>query len=135
MNKELAGQENIIDEYKEATHKGDGFTVHMGDCVKWSRRIPNNSIDYSLFSPPFADLFTYSNSDHDMGHCSGDDEFVAQLKFLIAELFRVIKPGRNVSFHCMNLPTTKMRHGYIGLRDFRGDLIRAFQDAGFIYHS
>jgi len=135
MNKELAGQENIVDEYQEATRTGDGFTVHMGDCVKWSRRMPDNSVNYSVFSPPFADLFVYSNSDHDMGNCSGDDEFVAQLKFLIAELFRVIKPGRNVSFHCMNLPTTKMRQGFIGLRDFRGDLIRAFQEAGFIYHS
>lgn len=135
MNKELAGQENIVDEYQEATHEGDGFTVHMGDCVKWTKRMADNSIDYSVFSPPFADLFVYSNSDHDMGNCADDAEFVAQLKFLIGELFRIVKPGRNVSFHCMNLPTTKMRQGFIGLRDFRGDLIRAFQDAGFIYHS
>lgn len=135
MNKELAGQENIVDEYREDTYQGDGFTVHMGDCVKWTRRMADNSIDYSVFSPPFADLFVYSNSDHDMGNCRNDEEFVQQLKFLIAELFRVVKPGRNVSFHCMNLPTTKMRQGFIGLRDFRGDLIRAFQDAGFIYHS
>jgi DNA modification methylase len=135
MNKELAGQENIVDEYQEATHKGDGFTLHLGDCVKWSRRMADNSVDYSVFSPPFADLFVYSNSDHDMGNCKDDGEFVAQLRFLIGELFRVIKPGRNVSFHCMNLPTTKMRQGFIGLRDFRGDLIRAFQDAGFVYHS
>lgn len=135
MNKELSGQGNIVDEYREATHEGDGFTVHLGDCVKAWRRMPDNSIDYSVFSPPFADLFVYSNSDHDMGNCKDDTEFVTQLRFLIAELFRTIKPGRNVSFHCMNLPTTKMRQGFIGLRDFRGDLIRAFQDAGFIYHS
>ena len=135
MNKELAGQENIVDEYQEATYKGDGFTVHMGDCVKWTKRMEDNSVDYSVFSPPFADLFVYSNSDHDMGNCANDAEFVAQLRFLIGELFRIVKPGRNVSFHCMNLPTTKMRQGHIGLRDFRGDLIRAFQDAGFIYHS
>lgn len=135
MNNELSGQQNVVDEYKEDTHQGDGYTVHLGDCVKWTRRMADNSMDYSVFSPPFADLFVYSNSDHDMGNCKNDAEFVAQLKFLISELFRVIKPGRNVSFHCMNLPTTKMRQGYIGLRDFRGDLIRAFQDAGFIYHS
>lgn len=135
MNNELAGQQNIVDEYREDVHEGDGFTVYLGDCVKTWRRMPDNSIDYSVFSPPFADLFVYSNSDHDMGNCKDDAEFVAQLRFLIAELFRTIKPGRNVSFHCMNLPTTKMRQGYIGLRDFRGDLIRAFQDAGFIYHS
>jgi DNA modification methylase len=135
MNNELKGQANIVDEYRESTHKGDGFTIHLGDCVKWTRRMADNSIDYSVFSPPFADLFVYSNSDHDMGNCKDDEEFVAQIRFLIAELYRIIKPGRNVSFHCMNLPTTKMRQGFIGLRDFRGDLIRAFQDAGFIYHS
>jgi DNA modification methylase len=135
MNKELAGQENIVDEYREDTHEGKGYTVHLGDCVKWTKRMADNSIDYSVFSPPFADLFVYSNSDHDMGNCKDDAEFVAQLRFLIAELYRIIKPGRNVSFHCMNLPTTKMRQGFIGLRDFRGDLIRAFQDVGFIYHS
>ena len=135
MNKELAGQENIVDEYQEATFNGDGFTVHMGDCVKWTKRMDDNSVDYSVFSPPFADLFVWSSSDHDMGNCANDAEFVAQLRFLIGELFRIVKPGRNVSFHCMNLPTTKMRQGHIGLRDFRGDLIRAFQDAGFIYHS
>jgi hypothetical protein len=92
-------------------------------------------VDYSIFSPPFADLFVYSNSDHDMGNCADDQEFMRQFQYLVAELFRVIKPGHNVSFHCMNLPTTKMRQGYIGLRDFRGDLIRCFQDAGFIYHA
>lgn len=135
MNKELAGQQNVVDEYREATYEGDGFTVHLGDCVKWTRRMDDNSIDYSVFSPPFADLFVYSNSEHDMGNCRNDAEFVAQLRYLISELFRIVKPGRNVSFHCMNLPTTKMRQGFIGLRDFRGDLIRAFQDAGFIYHS
>lgn len=135
MNNELAGQSNIVDEYREDTYKAENFTVHLGDCVKWSKRMPNNSVDYSVFSPPFADLFVYSNSDHDMGNCKDDAEFVAQLRFLITELFRVLKPGRNVSFHCMNLPTTKMRQGFIGLRDFRGALIRAFEEAGFIYHS
>lgn len=135
MNNELKGTENVKEEYREDVYEGEGFTVHLSDCVKLARKIEDNSIDYSVFSPPFADLFVYSNSDHDMGNCRDDAEFVAQLRYLIAELFRIIKPGRNVSFHCMNLPTTKMRQGYIGLRDFRGDLIRAFQDAGFIYHS
>jgi len=92
-------------------------------------------VDYSIFSPPFADLFTYSNMDNDMGNCRDDSEFMEQFKFLVGQLFRVLKPGRNVSFHCMNLPTTKMRQGFIGLRDFRGDLIRMFQGEGFIYHS
>jgi DNA modification methylase len=135
MNAELQGTSNIVDEYREDVYEGDGFTVHLSDCVKMAKKMEPNSIDYSVFSPPFADLFVYSNSDHDMGNCKDDKEFAAQMKFLIDELFRVIKPGHNVSFHCMNLPTTKMRQGFIGLRDFRGDLIRAFQDAGFIYHS
>lgn len=135
MNSELKGQEKIIEEYREDTKEGENYTLHLGDCVKWTKRMADNSIDYSVFSPPFADLFVYSNSDYDMGNCRDDEEFANQMKFLIAELYRIIKPGRNVSFHCMNLPTTKMRQGFIGLRDFRGDLIRAFQDAGFIYHS
>jgi DNA modification methylase len=135
MNAQLQGTSNIVDEYREDVYEGDGFTVHLSDCVKLAKKMEPNSIDYSVFSPPFADLFVYSNSDHDMGNCKDDKEFAAQMKFLIDELFRVIKPGHNVSFHCMNLPTTKMRQGFIGLRDFRGDLIRAFQEAGFIYHS
>ncbi len=135
MNKELQGQQNIVDDYHEDIYENEGVTVYLGDCVKWSKRIDDESIDYSVFSPPFADLFVYSNSDHDMGNCKDDTEFVNQLRFLIKELYRIMKPGRNVSFHCMNLPTTKMRQGFIGLRDFRGDLIRAFQDVGFIYHS
>lgn len=135
MDKELQGTTNIVDDYKEDTYTSDGVTVHMGDCVKWAKRMDSDSIDYSVFSPPFVDLFTYSNSDHDMGNCTSDEEFNQQFRYLVDELFRVIKPGHNVSFHCMNLPTTKMRHGHIGVRDFRGELIRIFQDAGFIYHS
>jgi len=135
MNNELKGQTIVKEEYREDVHVGEGFTVHLSDCVKLAAKMDSNSVDFSIFSPPFADLFVYSNSDHDMGNCKDDAEFIGQFRFLISELFRVLKPGRNVSFHCMNLPTTKMRQGYIGLRDFRGDLIRSFQDAGFIYHS
>lgn len=135
MNDELKGQHKVTEEYREDVCHGEGYTVHLSDCVKLARSMADNSIDYSIFSPPFADLFVYSNSDHDMGNCKDDEEFITQFRFLVAELFRIIKPGRNVSFHCMNLPTTKMRQGFIGLRDFRGDLIRVFQDAGFIYHA
>lgn len=135
MNNELKGQTKVTEEYREDVHHGNGYTLHLSDCVKLARGMETDSIDYSIFSPPFADLFVYSNSDHDMGNCKDDGEFMKQFQFLVSELFRVIKPGRNVSFHCMNLPTTKMRQGFIGLRDFRGDLIRAFQSVGFIYHS
>src|SRR5690606_30726262 len=106
-----------------------------GDCVEVLQGLPERSMDYSIFSPPFASLYTYSNSPRDMGNCRNDSEFFEQFAFLVAELKRVMKPGRNVSFHCMLMPTSKERDGYIGLRDFRGDLIRAFQAHGFIYAS
>ena len=121
--------------YMEETFAGDGYTVMLGDCVKRIREIPDGTIGFSVFSPPFASLYTYSNSDLDMGNCKTDEEFMDQFKYLVDELYRVLAPGRLVSFHCMNLPTTKERDGFIGIRDFRGDLIRTFQESGFIYHS
>ncbi len=135
MSHEVLGQQKITNEYKEDEYVDDRFTVYLGDCVKHISRMAENSIDYSIFSPPFADLFVYSNSDHDMGNCRSDDEFMEQFGYLVDQLLRVLKPGHNVSFHCMNLPTTKMRQGFIGLRDFRGALIREFEQRGFIYHS
>jgi len=115
--------------------QGDGFVYYHGDCVEVMRQLPERSIDYSIFSPPFASLYTYSNSPRDLGNCRNDAEFFEHFAFVIAELRRVMKPGRNVSFHCMLMPTSKERDGYIGLKDFRGDLIRAFQKHGFIYAS
>ena len=114
---------------------GDNWTIIHGDCVEVLKGIPDQSIGYSIFSPPFASLYTYSNSPRDMGNCRSDEEFFAHFDFLIAQLARVMKPGRNLSFHCMLLPTSKERDGYIGLKDFRGDLIRAFQSYGFIFAS
>lgn len=114
---------------------GEGFALYHGDCVEVLRGVPDNSVDYSIFSPPFASLYTYSNSERDMGNSLTDEEFMAQYRYLIAEQYRTMKPGRLLSFHCMLLPATKERDGYIGLKDFRGDLIRAYQDAGFIFHS
>lgn len=111
------------------------FALYHGDCVEVLRGMPSNSIHYSIFSPPFASLYTYSASPRDMGNSANDAEFFEHLSFMAQELFRVIKTGRNLSFHCMLLPTTKERDGFIGLRDFRGDLIRLFQSHGFIYHS
>lgn len=114
---------------------GNGYTVYHGDCVEVLKGVPDRSIDYSIFSPPFSSLYTYSNSPRDMGNARNDAEFFAHFDFLVAELRRTIKPGHNVSFHCMQLPTSKERDGYIGLKDFRGDLIKAFQKHGFIYAS
>jgi len=113
----------------------DRYTAIHGDCVEALRGLPDHSIGYSIFSPPFASLYTYSNSPHDMGNVRNDEEFFEHFDYLIPELLRVMKPGRNVSFHCMLMPAGKERDGYIGLKDFRGDLIRAFQAHGFIFHS
>jgi hypothetical protein len=121
--------------YQKEVAQGDGWTLHLGDCVEVVREIPDNTIHYSIFSPPFASLYTYSNSERDMGNCKTEDEFLNHFKYLVRDLYRVIMPGRLLSFHCMNLPTTKSFHGYIGIHDFRGNLIRLFQEAGFIYHS
>ncbi len=114
---------------------GEGWRLILGDCVERTQEIKSETIDYTLFSPPFSSLYTYSNSDRDMGNCTGDDQFHAHFAHLIPELYRVTKPGRNLSFHCMNLPTSKQAHGVIGLRDFRGELIRSFAAAGWIFHS
>lgn len=114
---------------------GENWNLYNGDCVEVVSGLPDSSIDYSIFSPPFASLYTYSNSPRDMGNCRSDAEFFEHFSFLVAELARVMKPGRNVSFHCMQLPTSKERDGYIGLKDFRGELIRCFQQHGFIYAS
>lgn len=113
----------------------DYYALYHGDCIDIARGIPDNSIHYTIFSPPFSSLYTYSNSERDMGNCKGDTEFFAHFKYLVNELFRIAMPGRLVSFHCMNLPTSKERDGYIGIRDFRGDLIRLFESCGFIFHS
>lgn len=111
------------------------YAVYNSDCVDVVKGLPDESIHYTIFSPPFASLYTYSASARDMGNCAGADDFGEHFKFLIPELFRVTKPGRLLSFHCMLLPTSKQNDGFIGIRDFRGELIRAFVDCGFIHHS
>jgi len=121
---------NVLDQ--EVTEK---FSLYNGDSVEVLKGIPDDSIHYSIFSPPFASLYTYSNSDRDMGNSKTDDEFYEHFEYLVNELYRVIMPGRLLSFHCMNLPTSKQRDGVIGIKDFRGILIKAFCHAGFIYHS
>jgi len=113
----------------------DNYTAVHGDCVEALKGIPDQCIGYSIFSPPFASLYTYSNSPRDMGNCRTHEEFFEHFEFLIAELRRVMMPGRDVSFHCMDMPASKERDGYIGLKDFPGDLIRAFQRHGFIFHA
>lgn len=113
----------------------DRFALYHSDCVDVLAGLPSDSLHYSVFSPPFASLYTYSASPRDMGNASGHGEFFEQHGWMVRELYRVLKPGRLVSAHCMLIPTSKTRDGYIGLADFRGDLIRQFQAAGFIFHS
>lgn len=131
----IRGTARTHDAYVQDVAKGERFTLHMGDCVEVCRKIKTESVGFTVFSPPFDSLYTYSASDRDMGNCKNPGEFAEHFKFLVPELFRVTKMGRLVSFHCMNLPTSKTRDGYIGLRDFRGELIRMFIEAGWIFHS
>ena len=113
----------------------NNYAIYHGDSVDIIGGIPDNSIHYTLFSPPFSSLYTYSNSDRDMGNCKGDEEFYTHFKFLADELYRITMPGRLLSFHCMDLPLMKSRDGVIGLKDFPALMLKIFQDCGFIYHS
>ena len=113
----------------------DRYALYQGDCVDVVKGIPDNGIHYTIFSPPFASLYTYSSSDRDMGNSKDGEEFQKHFEFLINELYRITMPGRLVSVHCMNLPAMKSRDGFIGVKDFRGDIIRQFINAGFIFHS
>lgn len=113
----------------------DKVALYHGDCCEVAAALPDNSIDFSVYSPPFQSLYTYSASDRDLGNAKTPEEFYTHFKFLADQMIRIIKPGRLMSFHCMNLQTSKFRDGVIGLRDFRGELIKLFQDCGFIFHS
>ena len=123
------------DTYMQDITDGKQYKAILGDTCEKIRDIQDNSVGYSIFSPPFANLYTYSNSSRDLGNCENDEQFLEHFRYIVAEMMRITAPGRLVSFHCMNLPTTKARDGYIGIRDFRGQLIRLFQECGWIYHS
>lgn len=120
--------------YVEDDRHGTGYHIMLGDCVERIREVPDESIDLSVFSPPFASLYTYSDSERDMGNSKDFNEFFAHYGFLVDELLRVVKPGRIVAVHCQQLSTTLSSHGVIGLRDFRGELIREHVKRGFVYH-
>ena len=136
LNKEnVRGAARQTEEYMTDTTVGEGWTMHFGDSVEIVGSMESDSIDFTIFSPPFESLYTYTATDRDMGNCRSSDEFRKHFGFLVADLYRVTKPGRLLSFHCMNLPTSKVRDGVIGIRDFRGELIRLFEEHGFIYHS
>ena len=132
---EVRGLEKHKIEYREHKTTGDGWDLYLGDSCEVIKHIPDDSIHYMVFSPPFASLFTYSNSDRDMGNVRGPEDFFEHFKFLIGELLRVLIPGRVCSVHCMDLPATIGHDGYIGMKDFPGEIIRQFEAAGWIYHS
>lgn len=111
------------------------YSVYNGDCCEVLPSLPDASIDFTIFSPPFANLYCYSDSPNDLGNCGSYDQFFAHFKFVVSELERVTKPGRLVSVHCIDIPAMKERDGYIGLKDFPGEIIRLFAECGMIYHS
>lgn len=132
FNGKIEPRRNILNKEEK---EGRGWKIIHDDCVNALQEMESESIHYSVFSPPFASLYTYSDSERDMGNCRTDEEFFSHFQYAVKELYRILLPGRLLSFHCMNIPTVKERDGYIGIRDFRGDLIRMFQQNGFIYHS
>lgn len=116
-------------------YQSEKCDIRMGDCVQLIQDVPDESIGFSIFSPPFAELYTYSDKLEDMGNSKDYKEFFHAFKYLVKELYRVLWGGRNIAVHCMDLPIQKGKEGYIGLRDFSGMILQAFQEVGFIYHS
>jgi DNA modification methylase len=136
MNKTMnKNKEMTIGEFDIEEVKNEYYNIKRGDCVELIKEVPDNSVGFSIFSPPFAELYTYSSHVEDMGNSKDYQEFLTQFQFLVKELYRVIESGRNVAIHCMDLPIQKGKEGYIGLRDFSGMILDAFQKEGFIYHS
>lgn len=119
---------------KQPEYQGAGWVLHNSDCIEGMAAMPENSVDCSVFSPPFGDLFVYSDSERDLGNAGTGQAFINQYKFFAEQLTRVMKPGRIVCVHCTDLPMRKGRDEAIGLKDFSGDLIKAHTDAGLIYH-
>ena len=128
--KQAYAKELVVDDAE-----GAGWSTYNGDSSEVLRGIPDNSLHLSVYSPPFSSIFTYSASERDLGNVKNEDEFHRHYGFIIRELYRATMPGRLSSVHCMVLPTSKVRDGVIGLSDFPGQIIRAHEDAGWIYHS
>lgn len=119
---------------KQPEYQGNGWAIHNSDCIEGMHAMPQNSVDCAIFSPPFGDLFVYSDSERDLGNAGEGDAFMGQYRFFAEALTRVLRPGRIACVHCTDLPMRKGKHGAIGLQDFSGDLIRAHIDAGLVYH-
>lgn len=135
MNRNINGKILLNNSINEKEYKSDNCTIRLGDCVQLIQSVEDESVGFSIFSPPFAELYTYSDKIEDMGNSKDYKEFFCAFKFLVKELYRVMWSGRNIAVHCMDLPIQKCKDGYIGLRDFSGMILEAFTEAGFIYHS
>ena len=135
VNANLQGKTMTSGNLDTTEYKSEWYHIKRGDCVQLISELEDESVGLSVFSPPFAELYTYSNHIEDMGNSKDYNEFLIQFGFLIKQIHRVMKQGRNVAVHCMDLPIQKGKEGFIGLRDFSGMILRAFEDAGFIYAS
>lgn len=114
---------------------GAAWAAYHGDCVSVAKQLPDDAVDFSIYSPPFGSLFVYSDSAADMGNNATDDEFETHYRFIVRELFRLTKPGRITAVHCSDLPLTKWRDGHVGIKDFSGQIIRIHEEAGWVMHS
>lgn len=135
MNRNIKHQISLKKMEVNSQYQSERCDIRLGDCVQHIQAIPDESVGFSIFSPPFAELYTYSDKLEDMGNSKDYQEFFKAFKFLVKELYRVMWSGRNVAVHCMDLPIQKGKEGYIGLRDFSGMILQAFTEVGFIYHS
>lgn len=135
MNRNIKNQIQMQRMEVKNEYKSDYCHIKLGDCVQLIQEVPDESVGFSIFSPPFAELYTYSDKLEDMGNSKDYNEFFKAFKFLVGELYRVLWPGRNIAVHCMDLPIQKGKEGFIGLRDFSGMILQAFEEVGFIYHS
>ena len=135
VNEQMKNGDNFGSEFDTESVSNEWYDIKRGDCVQLIQGVEDETIGFSVFSPPFAELYTYSSHVEDMGNSKDYKEFLLQFGFLVKELYRVIKSGRNVAVHCMDLPIQKGKEGYIGLRDFSGMILQAFEDNGFVYHS
>jgi len=115
--------------------QGPRFLAVNADCVEFAASLPDNSVGFSIYSPPFAHLFVYSDSERDMGNVKDEAEFKELYAHLVREKLRITKPGRLTAVHCSDLPRTKSAHGTVGLYDFPADIRQVHEDAGWTYHS
>lgn len=134
-NRNVKGQIKLTKMETTKEYINESVEMRLGDCVQLIQQVPSDSVGFSIFSPPFAELYTYSDKLEDMGNSKDYNEFFIAFKYLVKELYRVLWDGRNVAVHCMDLPIQKGKEGYIGLRDFSGMILQAFTEVGFIYHS